>query len=173
MRKSLSWNEYSILVIQCTVCLITGRLGVRAGVGPGGGGGGIGGLHAVIFEQKIVQWRTAMIFFSRRGHWGTLGFRREAGALAAEAQKFRGGGGGRAWFLRARQAWESINLFAQLPKKLMSGGGGGGGGTPTHFFPPDNFRTSFTLLGRGTLGTQHRPPGWQAPPPKKKKKNEI
>ena len=65
--------------------------------------------------------------------------------------------------LHARQAWESIKSLAQLPKKLMSGGGGGGGGgTPTHFFSPDNFRTSFTLLGRGTLGTQHRPPGWQA-----------
>ena len=45
------------------------------------------------------------------------------------------------------------------PKKADERGGGGGGGTPTHFFPPDNFRTSFTLLGRGTLGTQHRPPG--------------
>ena len=47
--------------------------------------------------------------------------------LPAEAQKFRGG---RAWFLRARQAWESIKSLAQLPKKLMSGGG-----LPPIFFP--------------------------------------
>ena len=53
------------------------------------------------------------------------------GALAAEAQKFRGG---RACFLRARHAWESIKSLAQLPKKLMSGGGGGGGGLPPIFF---------------------------------------
>ena len=70
-------------------------------------------------------------------------------------------------FLRARQAWESIKSLAQLPKKLMSGGGG-----DSHpFFFPDNFQTSVTLLGRGTLGTQHRPPGWQATKKKKKKKN--
>ena len=55
---------------------------------------------------------------------------------------------------------------------MRRGGRGGGGGTPIHFFSSDNFRTSFTLLGRGTLGTQHRPPGvgWQAKKKKKKKK---
>ena len=56
------------------------------------------------------------------------GLIKQFSTLAAEGQKFRGG---RAWFLRARQAWESIKSLAQLPKKLMRGGGGG---TPTHFF---------------------------------------
>ena len=49
-----------------------------------------------------------------------------------ERRKHKNLGGGRAWFLRARQAWESIKSLAQLPKKLR-----GGGGLPPIFF----FRT--------------------------------
>ena len=72
-------------------------------------------------------------------------------AGAAQAQKFRGG---RAWFLRA-PGLRKYKVARATPKKADERGGG-----DSHpFFFPDNFQTSVTLLGRGTLGTQHRPPG--------------
>ena len=71
--------------------------------------------------------------------------------LAAEAQKFRGDG--RVVFARA-PGLRKYKVALATPKKADERGGGGG-------LPPkwDNFWTSFTLLGRDTLSTQHRPPG--------------
>ena len=73
-----------------------------------------------------------------------------------------GGGGGTGVVFARAPGLRKYKVARATPKKADERGGGGGDSHPFFFS-----RTSFTLLGRGTLGTQHRPPGWQA---KKKKK---